>query len=86
MRIVRTEGSVHVRDEGKFIRTQMQADGADERGLVHSICGRPVHPLQISASDWQSGRLRRLPVSYGIKKSGWDSKKTSEQAPSAESW
>jgi hypothetical protein len=54
----------------------MKADGTDERGLVHSICGRSVHLPQISALYWRSGRLRRLPVSYGIKKSGWTAKES----------
>jgi hypothetical protein len=47
-------GSECVWAEGKFIRTQMQADGADARGLVHSICGRAVHLCEIPTSNWHN--------------------------------
>jgi hypothetical protein len=59
-RIIRAEGSDWVRAEGKFIRTQMQADSADERGLVPSICSRPVHLCQIFASNWPNEFQKKL--------------------------
>jgi hypothetical protein len=60
--------------EGKKVGTQMQADGADERGLAHSTSGHLIHRLLNFYLDAQNefqkkstadNTLHRLLASYG---------------------
>jgi hypothetical protein len=66
VRIIRAEGPDQVGAEGKFMPTQMQADGADERGLVRSICGRPFTCCRILDLDWQNALQKKIDRGWQI--------------------